>query len=106
MNPESGPKHQGVSNATYWKVVAGGLITSAALAGSPPTRQATIRMVFPAPGLAVTTIGSGQPVVLGETETTSSAITLLCAGADGFGGKVAPWQLSGANGVKSIDTEP
>ena len=70
-------------------------------------RQATIRSVLLAPGLAVTMIGSGQPVVLGETDTTSSAIRLLCPGADGCGSATnATWQVLGANGLKSTETDP
>src|SRR3954470_16714719 len=103
MAPESSPKHQGVSNATYWKVVGGGSIGLL----SPPMRQATILMVLLAPGLAVTTIGSGQPVVPGDTDTTSSATTLPCDGAEGCGLAIgATWQLPAANGWKSTDTEP
>src|SRR5215218_1915165 len=74
LAPESGPMHHGVSKATYWKVVGPGSIASS---GSAPMRQATIRSELLAPGLAVTMIGSGQPVVPGETDTMSSAIRLF-----------------------------
>src|SRR3954471_20272065 len=64
-----------------------------------------MRILLPAPGLAVTTSGSGQPAA-GDTATMSSDETGEPPAAAAWGTNSATWQVPGGKGSKVTATAP